>query len=80
MMIQFFIFITLCLSLMSLLPLYTFTRDHQLLRPREVLYFALLSFLEIFWYRWIISWARLCGFVDYLRGKRTMDQALRHRT
>lgn len=66
-------FMTLFQAFTSLLPLVAFQREQQLFRPSEFIYFAFLSMVELFVYRWIIVVARITGTIDYFRGIRTYD-------
>ncbi len=76
----FFMFMVLCQALTSLIPIFIFNRDHKLLKNKDIVYFIALSFLELFWYRWVLTWAKLRGCIDFCRGKRTMDIIQRHKT
>src|SRR5262245_7200642 len=76
----FFMFMVLCQALTSLIPIFIFNRDHKLLKNKDIVYFIALSFLELFWYRWVLTWAKLRGWIDFCRGKRTMDIIQRHKT
>jgi len=80
MLLNFLMMMLLCQSLTSLIPLFILNRDYRLLKVREVAYFVILSFFEFFWYRWIIVWAKVEGFIQFFCGKRTMDSIQRHRT
>lgn len=61
-------------SLISLLSIFALTRDQQIFKVKDILYFIVLSFTEFFWYRWLISFAKIAGFVSTLRGVRAYDQ------
>ncbi len=63
----------------SLISLFTFIRSQRVFKIQYVSYLILLSFLEMFWYKWIISISKVVGTFDYLRNKRTFDQYAREK-
>lgn len=73
----FILFIALNQAVISLFSLAAFTRDRQPFRPRFLLYLIVLSFLEIFWYRWLQVVAKVQGTVSFSRGVRDFDQYVR---
>ena len=72
-----FLFMVLCQALASLIPLFAFQRDQKIFNTKEISYFVCLGWIEFFWYRWIISFAKLLGTYDYLCGVRTYDRVRR---
>lgn len=73
----FFFFMLLSQSFISLLCILTFMEGERLLKIRYILYLIFLSLIEFFWYRWIISIAKLKGTLSFLRRKRTFDRYAR---
>ena len=72
--LAYFSFMILSQVLISLLSIFIFIRDQRIFRMRDIIYFIILSFLEFFWYRWLISFAKISGFVSSLRGVKEYDQ------
>jgi hypothetical protein len=60
-----------------LLSLLIFCRGTTVMKAPYIAYLAALSFVEFFWYRWLILFAKWGGTLDYLKGDRTYDQFLR---
>lgn len=75
--LSIFLLMALTQTFISLLALFIFSRNQKLFKLKDISYLIALSFLEFFWYRWIISIARLCGMYDYLRGYKAHDQYIR---
>src|SRR3989338_5109134 len=74
-----FLFIFLLLMILSqacisLFSIFVFVRNNKLFKIKDILYFIILSFLEFFWYKWILVIAKLAGTYHYFRGIRTFDQ------
>jgi cellulose synthase/poly-beta-1,6-N-acetylglucosamine synthase-like glycosyltransferase len=78
--LSFFTFMILCQTLVSLISLFSFHTSHRLFTTKEITYFIMLSFAEFFWYRWVISCAKVLGFVGFCRGNRAYDTLHRHKT
>jgi cellulose synthase/poly-beta-1,6-N-acetylglucosamine synthase-like glycosyltransferase len=62
----------LCLMILSqafisILCLFSFVRHQKFLKLRYVLYLIGLSFVEFFWYRWLVSFAKIAGTISYQR-------------
>lgn len=64
-------------ALISLVALFSFIRDQHSMKPFYIIYLAFLSFFEFFWYRPLITLARLQGTIGYLRRIKTHDQFIR---
>lgn len=65
----------LCLMILSqafisMLCLFAFIRHQRLLKLSYILYLIGLSFVEFFWYRWLVSFAKVAGTISYLRKDR----------
>jgi cellulose synthase/poly-beta-1,6-N-acetylglucosamine synthase-like glycosyltransferase len=73
----FFLLMVLSQSFISLLCLLTFLEGERLFKPRYIAYLVFLSVVEFFWYRWIISAAKISGTWDFLRNKRSFDRYAR---
>ena len=72
--LAYLVFMILCNAVISLTALFIFVRDQAVLKTREIAYFILLIFLEFFWYRWLMTMAKLSGTINYLRGVRSFDK------
>jgi len=73
----FFAFLVLMLlsqCLVSLISILVFVRSQRIFRARYVAYLVFLSIVELFWYRWLLSAAKVVGTYRFLRGKKTFDQ------
>jgi cellulose synthase/poly-beta-1,6-N-acetylglucosamine synthase-like glycosyltransferase len=68
------LFMILAQAGVSLLSMVTLVRGQRVFGPKYVAYFVLLSFLELFWYRWLIGLGKITGTVKYLLGIRSFDQ------
>ena len=73
----FFLFMILSNTFISLASLFIFVRDQKIFKTKDIIKFVILSFLEFFWYRWIISIAKLAGTLDYLKGVKIYDSYAR---
>lgn len=70
----FFLFMLLSQAFVALLSILAFVERQRIFRLRYVMYLVMLTCLEFFWYRWIISIAKVAGTIDFLNLKRTYDQ------
>lgn len=77
--LAFFFFMLLTQGAASLLCLLTFVIGQRLFRMRYVVYLVALTVVEFFWYRWIISIAKLLGTYDFLMKRRSFDQYARQK-
>jgi len=76
-LLAFFSFMVLTNTISSLLAIFIFTKDQKVFSMKDITYFIVLSFLEFFWYRWIITIAKIMGTFSWLRGIKTYDQYVR---
>lgn len=65
--------------LISLLSIFVFVRSQRIFRMRYVAYLIVLSMAEFFWYRWILSAAKIVGTYRFLRHTKTFDQYRREK-
>lgn len=72
-----FLLMMLSQTIISLLSILSFSRDQEFMKAGDTVYLVLLVFFEFFWYRWIISAAKISGTISFFRGIRTMDQFAR---
>lgn len=72
--LAYLLFMVLVQAFISLIVIFTFVRDQKIMRFRHICYFILLSFLELFSYKWITMIAKLLGTFDYCRGIRMGNQ------
>ncbi len=77
--IAFLALMLLSQALISLLALFSFIRNQRIFRLSYICYLIMLTFLEFFCYRWIISIAKLLGTFDYFRGVKAYDQYKRQK-
>ncbi len=77
MFLALFFFMLLTQTLVSLISIGAFIREEKILKLKDTVYFVVLSFFESFWYRWIISLAKLSGTFGFLLGQRDFDQYAR---
>jgi len=78
----FFAFLALMLlsqCLISLVSILVFVKSQRIFRMRYLAYLMLLSALEFFWYRWILSIAKIIGTYKFLRGQRGFDRYRREK-
>ncbi len=61
----------------SLLSILAFVEGHRIFKIKYIMYLVGLSFVEFFWYKWLISISKVAGTVDFLRRKRSPDQYVR---
>lgn len=57
-------------ALISILCIFAFLRSQRLLKLSYVFYLIGLSFVEFFWYRWLISFSKVTGTISYLKKDR----------
>jgi len=57
-------------TFISILCIFGFVRSQRVLSLRYVIYLIGLSFVELLWYRWLISFAKLVGTIDFSRRER----------
>ena len=60
-------------SFVSLLSMLAFVEGQRLFKMRYITYLIMLTLTEFFFYRWIISVAKIVGTISSLRGVRTYD-------
>ncbi|MDD5423165.1 MAG: glycosyltransferase [Candidatus Omnitrophota bacterium] len=75
--LAFFSFMLLSQAFTSLLAILTFTEEQRLFRLRYIMYLVILTFTEFFWYRWIISIAKLVGTFRFLFRIKSFDRYVR---
>ena len=75
--IAFFIFMLLAQAFTSLLCILAFVEAQRVFKIKYIMYLVVLSLVEFFWYRWIISAAKFAGTFDFLRKKKTYDMYTR---
>ena len=73
----YFAFMLLAQAFASLLCILSFIEGRNLFKIRYIMYMVGLTLVEFFWYRWIISVAKVMGTYDFLRKKRTYDMYVR---
>jgi biofilm PGA synthesis N-glycosyltransferase PgaC len=73
-LLALFVLMSLSQTMILLVSLYVFVRDQKVFKPRMIAYLIFLSFIELFWYRWLISIAKIAGTLDFLRGKKQFDR------
>ena len=73
----YFTFMLLSQAFASLLCILSFIERDRILKIKYIMYLVMLTFVEFFWYRWIISLAKLMGTYGFLRKKRTYDMYVR---
>jgi hypothetical protein len=61
-------------AMITLLSILAFVRGQKVLSKKYVSYLVLLSFLEFFWFHWILLFAKIVGTLEYMRGIRVFDQ------
>jgi cellulose synthase/poly-beta-1,6-N-acetylglucosamine synthase-like glycosyltransferase len=73
----FFLLMLLSQTFTSLLSILAFVESQRLFQLKYAEYLVELSFVEFFFYRWILSIAKIIGTWEFLRKKRSHDQYLR---
>jgi len=76
-MLAFLALMLLSQAFISLLSILIFIRSQKLFRMKYIAYLIMLSFLEFFWYRWIISIAKLLGMYSFALKVTSFDQYTR---
>jgi hypothetical protein len=69
-----FLFMMLAQGIVSLSSILAALRGQKLFNSRYTAYLILLGFLELLWYHWIISFAKISGTYSYSRRDRKHDQ------
>lgn len=72
--LAFFMLMILSQSAISLVSILAFTQNQRLFRPSYIFYLVALNFAEFFWYRWLLSVAKVIGTYKSLIGVRTYNQ------
>lgn len=75
--LAFFLFMLLSQAFVSLLSIMAFIERHRVFRAGYVMYLVMLTCVEFFFYRWIISIAKLAGTISFLKQKKSQDQYVR---
>jgi cellulose synthase/poly-beta-1,6-N-acetylglucosamine synthase-like glycosyltransferase len=75
--LAYFLLMLLSQAFTSLLCILAFVESQRLFRVKYIIYLVALSFVEFFWYRWIISISKLLGTWDFFHRKRSPDQYVR---
>ena len=70
----FFALMVLSQSVISAMVIWVFIRDQKIFRLRYVAYLLFLSFLELFFYKWVLSIAKVKGTVNFFLRKREFNQ------
>lgn len=71
--LAFFLLMMFSQIYLSLLSIFAFARSQRIFKSRDVAYLVLLSFLEFFWYRWLITISKIMGTISYFSGVRVYD-------
>jgi cellulose synthase/poly-beta-1,6-N-acetylglucosamine synthase-like glycosyltransferase len=66
-------------TFVSLLSLFAFLRNQKFFKFRYLLYLIGLTFVEFFWYKWLLSVAKVAGTIQYFKGNKTYDQYVREK-
>jgi cellulose synthase/poly-beta-1,6-N-acetylglucosamine synthase-like glycosyltransferase len=77
--LAYFLFMLLTQAFVALLSLLAFVERQRVFNLRYVVYLAILTCLEFFWYRWIISAAKVMGTIGFLNRRRSYDQYARQK-
>jgi hypothetical protein len=72
--LAYLLFMLLSQSFVSLLSMLAFVEGQRLFKIRYITYMMLLTLVEFFCYRWIISIAKIVGTISSLRGVKSFDQ------
>ena len=73
----YLLFMLLSQSFVSLLSMLAFVEGQRLFKIRYIAYLIALTLTEFFFYRWIISLAKITGTIDSLHGIKSHDQYTR---
>lgn len=77
--LAYFILMVLSQAFVSMISIFAFVRGQRIFKVKYIMYLSGIALVEFFWYRWIISFAKLLGTWDFLHKKRTHDQYVRAR-
>ena len=77
--LAFFFFMLLTQAFTALLSILAFVERQRLFKKSYLMYLVALTCVEFFWYRWIISAAKVTGTIDFLRRKRSYDMYKRQK-
>ena len=77
--LAYFMFMLLAQAFTELLSMSAFVERQRLFRMRYIVYLILLTCVEFFWYKWIISAARIQGTIDFFLQKRSYDMYTRQK-
>lgn len=72
--LAFFLFMALSQAFVSLLSILAVVERRRPFKLGYTMYLVLLTCVEFFFYRWIISVARISGTIDFFRVKKSFDQ------
>lgn len=75
--LAYFLLMVLSQAFVSLISILVFVRGQRVFKIRYIMYLVGLALVEFFWYRWIISLAKLLGTWNFLKKKRSPDQYIR---
>ncbi|MDP3729956.1 MAG: glycosyltransferase [Candidatus Omnitrophota bacterium] len=75
--LAYLLFMLLSQSFVSLLSMLAFVEGQRLFKMRYIAYLIMLTLTEFFFYRWIISAAKIIGTISSLRGVKSYDQYVR---
>lgn len=53
---------------LSLLSIFAFARGQKIFKLKDISYLVLLTFVEFFWYRWLITISKITGTISYFNG------------
>ncbi len=70
----FFFFMVLAQTFISLITLLVFNSAQKVFKVQDIFYLIILSFFEIFWYRWLIALSKALGTLGFFRGVRVFEQ------
>lgn len=69
-----FLFMVLSQGIVSLLSIFATLRGQKFMKTGYVIYLIFLGFTELFWYHWLISFAKISGTYSYARRVSEYDQ------
>ena len=75
--LAYLLFMLLSQSFVSLLSMLAFVEGQRLFKMRYIVYLIALTLTEFFFYRWMISAAKIIGTISSLRGIKSYDQYTR---
>lgn len=76
-LIVFLALMALTQCFISLSSIFIFVRSQKLFGLRYIIYLIVLAISELFWYRWLLSAAKIVGTYKFLRGSRAFDRYTR---